>query len=283
MTEKVLEKSSDTRWVGAPTYDGDPNRGRNHSKEHPMSTVSDADQTTYAPRADAITTVSAWSSSPLGDPSDGGGRSLSRDGFPPDPITPPVRARSISKGAVAGGLIGTLGVGAALGMALFGNWTQPRPVTVAPGSAGVPASVPAAVAPAPVISPPASGPAPADGPAPAAVVNPPADNGPAPADPGSPPPPAPSGPIVIVNPPAPPDVSVTVQPAPPPSPAPQPTSTPNPKPTLTPQPKPTLTAQPDPTLFPQPKPTLVPQPKPKLGPAPVLCMPPQHSVNGVCK
>ena len=92
-----------------------------------MSTIYDADPTTYAPRGDDITTVSAWSSSPLGDPADRAGYSAYRADVPPDPITPAARPWSISKGALVGGLIGTIGVSAAVGMALFGDWGQPVP------------------------------------------------------------------------------------------------------------------------------------------------------------
>jgi hypothetical protein len=242
-----------------------------------MSTMQDADPTAYAPRADELTIASAWSSSPLGDPGDeagypdDAGYSPYRYDFPPDPITPPAKLKSISKGALVGGLVGTIGVGAALGMALFGNWTQPRPVSVVPGSTGVPAAVPAAGTPAPVINPPDNGPAPAplvtapaNGPAPAPMVTPPDNgpapapvvttpaNGPAPADPGSPPDLTPPGPIVTVNVPPPPAVSVSVQPPQLP-----------PLPSLPPLP---------------PLPTLPPPP-----PLPTLCLPPHHLVHGVCQ
>jgi hypothetical protein len=251
-----------------------------------MSTIYDADQTTYS-RGDDITTVSAWSSSPLGHPDDHAGHSAYRRDFAPDPVSPASNRTSISKSALVGGLIGAVGVSAAVGMALFGNWGEPRPVSVAPGSTGAPAAVPAPAftpldpavngpAPAPVVAAPApevNAPAPAPvAPAPAPVVSAPepAADGPAPAaDPGSPP--APNGPVVIVDVPAPP-ISVSLPPLPPlPSQPPQPPSPPSPPKLPPPSKLPT----------PQPLPTKVPTITPK--PVPQLCLPPKHIVNGVCQ
>jgi len=231
-----------------------------------MSTMYDADPTTYSPRGEDATIVSAWSSSPLGDPAfragdaDEDGYPAYRGGFRPDPITPAAaKPKPMGKAALAAGVIGAIGMGAALGIVLIGNSTQPRTVTVTPGSTGAPIAVPAAGAPTQVVPPPGPAPAqavapPDNGPAPTAVVAVP-DNSPAPipaftqpdnpappADPGSPPALTPPGPVVNVNVPLPP-VSVSVQP---------------------------------PQLPPLPSP-------PKLPPPPVLCLPPHHLVKGVCK
>jgi hypothetical protein len=151
-----------------------------------MNVMNDQDPSTFSPRADDVTTASAWSSSPLGDPADEAEYHPHRYNFPPDPITPAAGPKSIT---LAAGLVGTIGVGAALAMAIFvyTDSSQVRPMTVVPGSTGVPAAFP-------------PGGAPDIGSAPAQAVTP-ADNGPPPADPGSPPV-APSGPVVIVNTPA---------------------------------------------------------------------------------
>ncbi len=135
-----------------------------------MSTLHDIDRTTFAPRADDVTSACAWASSPLGDPSDRSVDVAYAHDFPPDPITPAAKPKSIDKVMVAAGLIGAIGAGVALGITLFDGSPQPRSVAVASGSTRAPAAVPASAAPAP---------APAAA-VPAAVV-PPADNGPAPA------------------------------------------------------------------------------------------------------
>jgi hypothetical protein len=218
-----------------------------------MNTMHDLEATTYAPtsyapRGDDVTVASAWSSSPLGDPASDAGYAdeagYLADGydFPPDPITPARKPKFVSKGVLAGGLIATVGLSAALGMALFGNWSQPRPASVTSGATAAPVAAPAPAvaapvqtppdnspAPVPVAAPPADIPAPApvvvpqvNIPAPAPVVTPPPDNGPPPADPGSPPAAPPAGPVVIVAPPPvwlpPLHPPLPLQPPPPPSP-----------------------------------------------------------------
>jgi hypothetical protein len=176
-----------------------------------MNVMNDQDPSTFSPRADDVTTASAWSSSPLGDPADEAEYHPYRYNFPPDPITRPAGPKSISKATLAAGLVGTIGVGAALAMAIFvyTDSSQVRPMTVVPGSTGVPAAFP-------------PGGAPDIGSAPAQAVTPP-DYGPPPADPGSPPV-APSGPVVIVNTPALPPIWLPlphqVPPPPPPPPPP---------------------------------------------------------------
>jgi hypothetical protein len=147
-----------------------------------MRTTHDLEATTYAPtsyapRGDDFTVASAWSSSPLGDPADEAGYAdetgyrVDRYDFSPDAVTPAPKAKFVSKGVLAAGLIATIGVSAALGMALFGNWNQPRPVSAAPGPTAAPVAVPAAVS-AAVQTPPANGPAPAPGGHPAARQRP---------------------------------------------------------------------------------------------------------------
>ena len=108
-----------------------------------MNVMNDQDPTTFSPRADDVTAASAWSSSPLGDPADGAEYHPYRYNFPPDPITSAARPKSISKATLAAGLVGTIGVGAALGMAIFvyTDSSQVRPLTVVPGSTGVPAAL----------------------------------------------------------------------------------------------------------------------------------------------
>jgi hypothetical protein len=122
-----------------------------------MNGMDDQDPTTLSPRADDVTAASAWSSSPLGDPADRAEYHPYRNNLPPDfrpdfrafpadPITAAGRLKSISKATLAAGLVGTIGVGAALGMAVFvyTNSSQVRPLTVVPGSTGVPAAFPTA-------------------------------------------------------------------------------------------------------------------------------------------
>src|ERR1700736_376398 len=177
-----------------------------------MNVMNDQDPTTFSPRADDVTTASAWSSSPLGDPADEAEYHPYRYNFPPDPITPAAGPKSISKATLAAGLVGTIGVGAALGMAIFvyTDSSQVRPMTVVPGSTGVPAAFPGAgapdigSAPAQAVTPPDNGIAPAqvvtppgNGIAPTQIVTPPG-NGIAPAQivtlPDNGPPPAPADP-----------------------------------------------------------------------------------------
>jgi hypothetical protein len=137
-----------------------------------MNGMDDQDPTTASPRADDVTAASAWSSSPLGDPADQAEYhpyryNFPRDfppdfppdfplDFPPDPITVAGKLKSISKATLAAGLVGTIGVGAALGMAVFvyTNSSQGRPLTVVPGSTGVPAAFATAGAPTSAASPP---------------------------------------------------------------------------------------------------------------------------------
>src|SRR5271165_4739320 len=198
-------------------------RGLYDTKEHAMTNIHDVDRTaTIAPD---YTVASGWSSSPLGNPAAEYGQSpeygqsfeFGQSFEPPDPVTPAAKPKSIGKAAaLAAVLVGTIGVGAAVGMAIFDftGSSQPRPAVV------VPAPQPAAVVPGPaappapaVVSPPDSGPGPAafsppdSGPAPATVsapdsrpapaaVSPPPDSGPAPADPGSQPVAAPVPPVL---------------------------------------------------------------------------------------
>jgi hypothetical protein len=204
-----------------------------------MSGIYEHNPTTYTiPSAD-YTVASAWSSSPLGHPADETGYSPERHGLPPCPIAPAAKPKSISKAALAAALAGTIGVGAALGMAIFiyTSPTQLTPVTVVPGSTGALAADPTAAAPAQVVTPPDDGAAPAQvvtppdtgaapaqvitppdtGAAPAQVITPPdnsaapaqvvtpPDTGAAAADPGSLP--VQSGPVVVVNAPPPPSLS----------------------------------------------------------------------------
>jgi hypothetical protein len=247
-----------------------------------MNTQNDMVRTALAPRGEEPTSAYAWASSPLGDPIDSAGELPYRQNFPLDPITP-AKPKSINKTMVAAGLIGVIGAGTALGIALLsGGSPQPQHVAVTSGATGAPAAVPASVAPAPapaaaapapVVPPPDAtppGPAPAavvalpdatpQGPAPAAVVASPPDNPPPPADPGIPPAAAPPGPVVIVNAPLPPPVWV---PVPPPQ------------------------LPPPPSLPPLPSPPKLPPPPslPKLPPPPppFLCLPPHHLAQGVCK
>src|SRR6267378_4372371 len=122
-----------------------PNRAATHTAgEHAMNVMNDQDPSTFSPRADDVTTASAWSSSPLGDPADEAEYHPHRYNFPPDPITPAAGPKSISKATLAAGLVGTIGVGAALAMAIFvyTDSSQVRPMTVVPGSNGVPAAFP---------------------------------------------------------------------------------------------------------------------------------------------
>ena len=140
-----------------------------------MSTPHDIDRTALAPRGEGPTSAYAWASSPLGDPTDSAGDLPYGHEFPPDPIAPEPKPKSINKAMVAAGLIGAIGASTALGIALFSGSPQPQHVAVASGSTGVPAAVPASVAPAPA---PAAAPAPVvpppdatpQGPAPAPVV-----------------------------------------------------------------------------------------------------------------
>ena len=249
------------------------------------TTIQDPDKTGFAPRAQDATVASAWSSSPLGEPAADAAETECFGDYPgylfDDPGTPATSSKSVVKTAVAAGVIGTVGVGAALGIVLFGTSARPHAVTVAAGGTGVSSAVPAIPVPAQPVNPPDSGPAPAvvlpdNDPAPAAVVNPapviaqpvelpppapvaaPPGDVPPPAGPGVPPAAAP-GPVVMVNI-APPPIAVVQAPqlpAPPKLPAP-------PAP-------PKLPAPPAPPKLPSP-------PKP-----PVLCLPPHHLVGGVCK
>jgi hypothetical protein len=240
-----------------------------------MTTIHDFERTALAPRGEEPTSAYAWASSPLGDPTDSAADLPYGHEFPPDPIVPAAKPKSINKTMVAAGVIGLIGAGTALGIALFGGSSQPHHMAVASGSIAVPAAAPASAAPAPavaapdngpvpapVVTPPANGPASAPVvtlPAPAAVVAPPPDNPPPPADLSTPPDAAPPGPVVIVNALPPPAIWVPVQPPqlPPPSP-----------PKLPPPPPPKLPAPPKLTPLPPP---------------PSLCLPPHHLVQGVCK
>ncbi len=242
-----------------------------------MNTRNDMNRTALAPRGEDPTSAYAWAASPLGDPVDESAELSHGHDFPAVPISRAAGPRSIDKVMVVACLIGALGAGTALGVALFSG--SPRPQAVATDSAGAPAAastfaalapVPAAVAapavprpdnalqdPAPVVALPDAAP---QGQASAAVVAPPPENPAPPADPGAPPAAAPQSPLVMVNVAPPPAVWVPVPVAPPQLP---------PPPSLPPLPTP-------PKLPPLPTP-------PKLPPPPSLCLPPHHIVQGVCK
>jgi hypothetical protein len=70
-----------------------------------MNVMNDQDPTTFSPRADDVTTASAWSSSPLGDPADEAEYHPYRYKFPPEPITSAAWSKSISKATLAAGLV----------------------------------------------------------------------------------------------------------------------------------------------------------------------------------
>jgi hypothetical protein len=208
-----------------------------------MTTMHDMDGTAFAPRAEDATEAQAWASSPLGDPTDPPEAPACASDFATDRITHEAARKSIDKRWVATGLIGVIGAGVALGIALFTGSPQPRSVAVTSGATAAPAAAPAPAAPAPD-----------NGPGPAAVAPPP-DNAASPADPGTPPA-SPTGPAVVNAPPRP---LVRV-------PAPQPQLPPPP-------------SLPLPNLPPLPLPLKLPP----LPPPPALCLPPHHLVQGVCK
>src|SRR6516164_9966173 len=279
--KKLFKKMSDPRSVRPPTYDGDPPGPRRTPKEHLMTTMRDLDptaaavradefdRTTFAPRGDDATSAWAWASSPLGEPSDHAGDLSDQAGdlpygydLPTELITPAATRKPIDKLIVGAGLIGLIGAGTALGIALLSGSPQSQRSTAVRASSDAPATV-AAAAPSPVVSPTDNGPAPApvvnlpdNSPAPAPVVALP-DNAPAPApvvapapvipppppDPGTPPAAWPSGPVVGVY-------------------------VPPPRPVWMPLPPPQL----------PPPPSLPPLPAP-----PGLCLPPHHLAQGGCK
>ncbi|WP_193791173.1 hypothetical protein, partial [Mycobacterium paraense] len=134
-----------------------------------MNTPRDLDRTAVAPRGDDPTSAYAWASSPLGDPTRDSEDLPHGHEFPAESITPAKSAKSIDKVLVAAGLIGVIGAGTALGIALFSSSPRPQAVAVTPGSAAAPAAastfaalapVPAAAVAAPVTPPPDNGPAP---------------------------------------------------------------------------------------------------------------------------
>ncbi|MCV7093111.1 hypothetical protein, partial [Mycobacterium interjectum] len=113
-----------------------------------MNSPNDMDRTALAPLGEEPTSAYAWASSPLGDPTDEAGGLPHGPDFPPDSSTPAATAKSVDKVMVAAGLIGVIGAGTALGIALFSSSPQPPAVAVAPGSAAT-ASTFAALAPVP--------------------------------------------------------------------------------------------------------------------------------------
>ncbi|ORW25158.1 hypothetical protein AWC19_08185 [Mycobacterium palustre] len=118
-------------------------------KEHPMSTSYDPERTTRAPRAEGFTEAYAWASSPLGDPTDSASNLPYEQDFPRRPLAPKTRRRPVDKTFVAGGLIGLLGAGAMLGVALLSTSPQPQDPAPAPASTSVaPSTTPPVVAPA---------------------------------------------------------------------------------------------------------------------------------------
>src|ERR1700722_18520893 len=168
-----------------------------------MNTTHEPDPTTSTIRTDYTTpsdysmssdqtTASAWSSSPLGPLGD----PAADDPYPfdqPDEFDPPAQPRAARKIAVlAAALLATVGVGAALGIAIFDYTSSaPAPPAVVPAATPQPAALPPAAsalppapaalvpAPSPAALPPAPSPAAVSAPAPAAA---PADSGLAPAD-----------------------------------------------------------------------------------------------------
>ena len=95
-----------------------------------MNTTHDLEATSYAPtshapRGDESTVASAWSSSPLGDPSGGAAYSdapgLVDDHYDlaTDLIAPARKPWFISKGVLAGALIAAVGLSAGLGITLL--------------------------------------------------------------------------------------------------------------------------------------------------------------------
>lgn len=149
-----------------------------------MSTSYDPERTTLAPRAEGSTAAYAWVSSPLGDPTDSASDVGYQRDFPREPIAPPTRRKRIDKTFLAGGLIGLLGAGVMLGVALFWTSPQQQDPAPAPASTGTPPSA------TPVVTT-------DNGPAPAAAVAPLPDSQPPAADPGTPP----QGPVVAAPPP----------------------------------------------------------------------------------
>jgi len=67
-----------------------------------MNVMNDQDPSTFSPRADDVTTASAWSSSPLGDPADEAEYHPYRYNFPPDPITPAAGPKSFKEWLLGG-------------------------------------------------------------------------------------------------------------------------------------------------------------------------------------
>jgi hypothetical protein len=226
-----------------------------------VNTTHDLEATSYAPtshapRGDESTVASAWSSSPLGDPSGGAAYSdapgLVDDHYDlaTDLIAPARKPWFISKGVLAGALIAAVGLSAGLGITLLSHSNQaPRPVAATAGATAAPVAAPfASLAPAPAPAPPAPA-APADIPAPAPV----AAEIPAPA---------------YIPAPAPiPDV------APPPAAPPPPPAAPPPPPVV---------VAPVPVFVPHP-PVLLPHPLNPAGPSHSIgCLPPHHLFGGVC-
>lgn len=121
-----------------------------------MTTDHDFDPTALAPRGEEPTSVYAWASSPLGDPTDSASHLPSEHEFPlaPEKIAPEAKPKSINKTMAAAGLIGLISAGTALGIALFGGSSQPQHLAVASGSTAVPAAAPESAAPAPLVAAP---------------------------------------------------------------------------------------------------------------------------------
>ena len=260
------------------TYDPPTTNDPNATRQSPAT--NDPDPTSYAPRSAEQTTINAWSSSPLGEPSaetmypfDG----VALSAFDEPPIAPngDVRAAKPSRGSwglvLAAVLIGAVGVGTALGMFIFdtGDAGQHAPVNVVPGSNSAPiASQTPAVVPQPTIAPaaPQASSVPSSNPAPAVVSAPdngqgtqgspgdgsgtPPSNGPAPTDTGT----------------APTDT------APPSDPAPDPGSGSAP---VNPPSGPTVVIMPPPVWLPSPP--LPSQPTPTSNPTPPTQTPPTQT------
>ena len=103
------------------------------------------DRTTFAPRGDDATSAWAWASSPLGEPSDHAGDLSDQAGdlpygydLPTELITPAATRKPIDKLIVGAGLIGLIGAGTALGIALLSGSPQSQRSTAVRASSDAP-------------------------------------------------------------------------------------------------------------------------------------------------
>ena len=192
----------------------------------PMTSTMRSRNATFAPTnhmtppADP-TIASAWSSSALGDPATDDGYLADYAEFPPDPISPAAKRWPLGKNAVVAAAvvaaIGAAAVSVGLAIVTTSGSDHPKPATVVPGAAIVPAPPPASVVPPPAAVAPASPPVltPPDNGQPASGSGSPSGDvgsssggnatdpspvsspsgGPAQSDPGSPPASAPDSPL----------------------------------------------------------------------------------------